>query len=661
MGASVNRVVAVDRIVENVEQHTASNDRLTSDERRWAWAGALAAVVVFLLLATCMQPWRLFDQARFSSDFYDVQARALAHGRIDVPPEVVGIEGFVINGKTQIYFGIGPALMRIPLTGWTDMFDRRLALLSQLLAVLVLGLAAARLLKRGRSLVRDAPGGSAWWFGAVAFTASICTPLLFFASRPLVYHEAQLWGAAAGLAGLDLVLRWWREPTRKHLLAAIALATFAMSCRPSTGASPAVALGIFGLVLLYRREWKHACVVVAGAILPVAVFCFVNWLRFGSLTQVPFPLQVFSTYNADRKALLEANNGSFFSIQNIPTSFVQYFSPLALRAQRLFPFVGWGPKATLFGDARFDTVDHSGSITTGAPLFMVFAIIGAWWTIVRDRTRQWSVLMIAAIVPLVTTFTFAYIAHRYLADLVPVVVILAIPGIWLLARRLSNSSKIVRRVTVGAFAVLALLGMWGQIGLALQSRAFSIVPTPEEIRDFVDLQYSIDDALFGGTAPFVTVLNGTQLPDAPDGAVVILGDCYGAYHFDGYGWGAFERRATPGSFRQLLTGNIEGMSSQLAAGDDWELRVMHSTEGTEILYINQTNGQTYSSGPTNLSGEVTLDVVADPAVGVLTVKFGKQTLLEVAHEPVGGLVAGPGWTSTEVAAPLCESLKSRAQ
>ena len=128
-------------------------------------------------------------------------------------------QGFEIDGKTQIYFGIGPAIMRLPFSIVSEVvprlpfsnrtleFDRRLSLLSELIALSVLGLAAARLLKRAKSLVAKAPEGSAWWFGAFAVVATLGTPLLFFSSRALVYHEAELWGAAAGLAGL-LVLEF---------------------------------------------------------------------------------------------------------------------------------------------------------------------------------------------------------------------------------------------------------------------------------------------------------------------------------------------------------------------------------------------------------------------------------------------------------------------
>ena len=80
--------------------------------------GALAATVVF--------GWVLFlgrvglADERPAGDFYDAQARALFDGRWDLPPEVLSIEAFVVDGKTYTYFGPVPAILRMPVLAVTD-------------------------------------------------------------------------------------------------------------------------------------------------------------------------------------------------------------------------------------------------------------------------------------------------------------------------------------------------------------------------------------------------------------------------------------------------------------------------------------------------------------------------------------------------------------
>ena len=659
LSSNVFEVVAP---AEDIENSVESGDagRLTSNERNWARLGTLVAVVVFWLIATCFQPWNLFDKGPYTTDFYDAQARALVHGRLDVPADVAGIEGFEINGTTQIYFGIGPALMRLPFSGVSDVFDRRLSLLSELLALSVLGLAAARLLKKAKSLVLGAPDGRPWWFAAFAASATLGTPLLFFASSPLVYHEAELWGAAAGLAGLDLVLRWWREPTSRHLIEAVLLATFAVSCRPSSGLSPAIALGIFGLVLLLRHRWRKALVVLVASVIPLIAFAIANWARFGSLFSVPFPLQVFSQFNENRQAMLRDNNGSFFGLKFAPTNLIRYFSPTAISFERLFPFVDWPAKATVYGNVTFDTVDRSGSIITGAPMFIPFAVVGAWWTLVRDRTRQWSVISLAAVVSTFSTITIAYVAHRYLADLVPALLVLACAGIWCSARGLQMRPKWLKHSALGVLALLFAIGFWNQLGLAVTTRAFSILPTEIGARAMAKFQYSLDDSLFGGIPPNVIRISEGPLPsvDAVEaGTIVIIGDCSATYRNDGYGWGPLERKVGENhSFR--LTGAIGADWTTLISAEGWSFSAKRTSAG--VVFV-RSDFDAIVSEPVDIpEGDITLDVIVDPnPIGVVSVSLnGNEIFYSFAGDAID-VVPGATWLSDQTPAAFCESLLKR--
>jgi hypothetical protein len=643
---------------ENVVENTDAG-RLTTNERNWARVGTLVAVIVFWLVATCVQPWHLFDKGPYTTDFYDAQARALVHGHLDVPAKVAGIEGFEIDGKTQIYFGIGPAIMRLPFSGVSDVFDRRLSLLSELLALSVLGLAAARLLKRAKSLIANAPEGSAWWFGAFAVVATLGTPVLFFSSRALVYHEAELWGAAAGLAGLDLVIRWWRVPTRRHLIEAVVLATFALSCRPSTGAAPALALGLFGLAMAWKRQWKRSLVVLAAAVIPFLGFALVNWLRFRSASDVPFPLQVFSKFNTDRQAALAANNGSLFGLKFVPTNVARYFSPFAFQWDRLFPFVTWPAKATVIGNARFDTIDHTGSFPTSAPLLFLFGLVGAWWTIVRDKTRQWSAIALAAIVATTSTFTFGYLAHRYLADLVPVFVVLAAPGIWIVAREAKSRRRWIRRTVVVAMTLLFGFGFWNQLGLAISTRAFSILPSESGARSFADFQYSLDERLFGGAAPAVVHSQDGELPaGVAPGTIVILGDCDAVFRTDGYGWGPLERRIG-GRYEYRLTGSIGSADQVILSNPEWKVHASRTNDGV-VFRWEYGNGNVEESAPVKLDAPSTIDIVFDPlplGVGNVVVNGTSVVGVQVANSPDS--VVDPNWTQTNVPATFCQKLQDR--
>ena len=87
LGTSVCEVVAP---ADEVEIASARSDagRLTKNERNWARGGTLVAVIAFWLIATCMQPWLLFDKGPYTTDFYDAQGSPVLHGRLLGPANV---------------------------------------------------------------------------------------------------------------------------------------------------------------------------------------------------------------------------------------------------------------------------------------------------------------------------------------------------------------------------------------------------------------------------------------------------------------------------------------------------------------------------------------------------------------------------------------------
>ncbi|HYN33709.1 MAG TPA: hypothetical protein VES40_13870, partial [Ilumatobacteraceae bacterium] len=119
------------------------------------WIVTVAAVGVFWLVATSWRPWDLFDRAGFGADFYDEQARAFWRGRLAVDPAIPGPEGFVVGGKTYLYYGPFLSVVRMPLMLFGDLFVGRLVRVSMLIAVVVLCRWSARLARAGRAVIRS--------------------------------------------------------------------------------------------------------------------------------------------------------------------------------------------------------------------------------------------------------------------------------------------------------------------------------------------------------------------------------------------------------------------------------------------------------------------------------------------------------------------------
>ena len=163
--------------------------------RTAARAITLGGAAVFLLLLTRGRPWELFTDAGFSADFYDEQARAFLRGRLDVRPETVLFEGFLVDGRTYLYYGPLLAVVRLPAALFGDLMVGRLTRLSMLAGYVVWCTAAFQLLQAAHPQRWKGSRASARWRTGVFMTAVAASPMLFLASWVSVYHETEMWAA----------------------------------------------------------------------------------------------------------------------------------------------------------------------------------------------------------------------------------------------------------------------------------------------------------------------------------------------------------------------------------------------------------------------------------------------------------------------------------
>src|ERR1700733_6596094 len=149
--------------------------------------------------------WVLWDLWSHSADpfrgaptdyFYDLQARAMFHGKLSLPNAKLGIEGFVHDGRTYTYFGIFPSLIRMPVLLLTSRFDGSLTAPSLLLAWMMTGLFSSlmlwrlRVVTRGRVVLGRAEAAS---FGVLVATIMGGSVLLYLAASPFVFSEDFAW------------------------------------------------------------------------------------------------------------------------------------------------------------------------------------------------------------------------------------------------------------------------------------------------------------------------------------------------------------------------------------------------------------------------------------------------------------------------------------
>ena len=295
---------------------------------------------------------------------------------------------------------------------------------------------------------------------------------MFLASRSWVYHESAMWGMAWTLLALALLLRHRDAPTWGSL-AAVFVATFgAVASRASVGAGACAALGLCALVTLVTDRQRTLRERVSGpsgafalllvAALPAAAYAGLNFAKFGTVASIPFEEQAFTDVSPSRQAMLADNGGTLFGFQFAPTTLVHYLRPIGgLDVTRQFPFVDFpAPGGPIVGDVTFDLVDRTASIPLSLPALFLGAVLGTWVLLRRrpDRSLDWIAVGIGASVGSMTIIPFGFIAQRYLADTMPLLVLLAALGSQAVVRAVADRPDRRRDLrSLGAWALLVVL------------------------------------------------------------------------------------------------------------------------------------------------------------------------------------------------------------
>ncbi len=628
-------------------------ERLAPDDPRRraqhvARALAIGGVAVFWLVATAWRPWRLFARAGFSADFHDEQARAFVHGRLHVDPAVAGVEGFVVDDRTYLYYGPAPALARLPtaiidgLFG-TRLFDGRLALASMLVALVVLATWAYRLLDvAGRTVARitDRPPHPAGPWRTAAFVGAVIgSPVLFLPGWISVYHETELWACTAAVVAavclLEILHRDGVVATRWWLGAALAAAAVVLT-RASVGIGVAVATIVVAIVIR-RRDLRAAGALVGAALGAIGTHVALNLAMFGSLLDLPAERQVLTLQDPERAAWFAGNDGSFFSLRFLPTTLLQYLRPDTIRFERLVPGVRFGPLASDVGPYPVETITPASSLTVAAPVLLALAVVGVVWLV---RRRRWALLGVIAglAIGAAPSFVIGFVANRYLVDVLPFLVVAAAIGIRTLSTPPAMRVLVVVTVVWGVW-VNASLGTWA---LGLKSPGFH------------ELRYRVDAWVFPTPRPGLVALD--DLDEVPrDGVVALASGCAGVYVAEQGRWVALERAEG----RRVLRGTVSAPGTLVDAGR-WSIEITRVGDDAALaLWVAGERVVETGAGPLR-AGDV-VELVADPVVGELSVTAPDRVVFFDPTVPGDDdvLVAADLTTGPPAEPRLCEVLAAR--
>jgi hypothetical protein len=385
----------------------------------------------------------------------------LLGGSFDVDPQTIGDEGILRNGLTYAYFGIFPALLRLPLLVFPDFASTDYSRLSCLVAVCVMAVCnlAAML------TVWQAVGRSDRRPLLAVFTMAILlggAQIQFL--RGMIYQEVVLWSVALASAFVYLVIRGYHSERgfgSGTLAALAAIAGLCLLTRVSTALGLYTALGLLWLPLAWRMRRAVGPDRLPMAILvrflpAAAILCsfaaitgFINYERFGSPFAFSDPQHYLWAIIHGPDRLLRDEEYGIFNITRLGYGLVYYFVPVwIMRAS------DGGLLWSAFQHRIIDSVElPPASFFISDPLLTgltVFALI----QLVRARAavdRAIAVPILAGLcVPIGLVLTFVSMAFRYRLEFYPFFDLCAFLGLGVLLSRQQAPPR--RLFTIAAFA-----------------------------------------------------------------------------------------------------------------------------------------------------------------------------------------------------------------
>lgn len=425
----------------------------------------------------------------------------LTHGQFDVDPTIIEDEGFLRNGHVYAYWGIIPALVRLPLLLFHRL-DLDVTAWSCLIAVCLAGMMKVRTVLFLRRYCGPTPTSEGAFVLMLSYIVLGGAEVGYLKSS--IYQEVIFWAIAFAavfvyFAVKGLVSGQFTVVTLSWMALAAGLATLT---RVSTGMGLCVAFGLLLLVLLLEERRALHAVLTRRFLVPVAVLTAllifvgtINYFRWGKPTTfADYTLLLSYHENPDR--LLRMHLYGNFNLARVPFGLGYYFLPLwALRGANGEPL--FENTQTRMMDA-VELPPSSFFLTDLLPIaFIVFLAIALWAArpifsrsagkgaiFVRSTNpprasspifshAQGLALATGLAVPCVLMLTAIYMSYRYRMEFYPEIDLLAFLGLYATVsnpallvrfnrcRRWMLAAAMVSIVSAFAAMVLYWLSNWG--------------------------------------------------------------------------------------------------------------------------------------------------------------------------------------------------------
>jgi hypothetical protein len=413
----------------------------------------VASLIVWCWFVTSGD-WKFFEQEEFCG-FYDAYARAILHGHVDVPRSAIGLEAFTFEGKTYGYFGIAPALLRIPLVLIFPNMDGQWSRVMLLAAATTSLVCAYALLRMFHGPARELTTGGRVLHSIFILCAGVGSTIVFLIGRSYTFHEALAWSGAFALLFAWAIARYFQRSQTKFLFLAAAFSFMSFHSRATTGAGALLAMAIVAAVLAVRafrkpgfaaaifgfgkveRPGREAAIALTAVAVTAAIYFGVGYAKFKTFE--PMPMRYYDFYR-QFPIRMRITEGKQLHLRNVPSAMATYFGVHGFRIKAAFPWLYPEEEQTVIGWPRNDVIEPFSTVPVSMPALSLLAIIGiaALSSAPNEalkRARLSSATLFAGGSLVLATVG---ITERYLHDFYPVLIICAAAGV----TRVSSSPRL---------------------------------------------------------------------------------------------------------------------------------------------------------------------------------------------------------------------------
>jgi hypothetical protein len=393
---------------------------------------------------------------------YDSMARNFLHFDVSVDPSIIDYEGYIVNGKTHMYFGPWPSFLRfIPNSLFPQLFglwSRFSCFSAAVLSLFALTLIIKNSLNANSSVVES---DRQFWRRSLTIAFATGSPLLFGVASSAIYHEAILWGLAGSLWALHFTLQIVAQfHSRKLWLASLSSAISFLS-RATFGIP--WCLVCLGMAVFKKKIFPSAelrLTFLVPILMAVAIQAGFNTARFGS----PLTFQDPSKYSGFGDKVNDPNvvYGSF-NLLRLPINFKAYFGWDSNNFSAKFPYVRVA-KTKVSRPEIIGYFEPVLALTVGSLWLVIFALLGM--RMILWPKYDWPRIALGGLLcsTLPAVLTIGFLSQRYTLEFIPVMTLL-LTVVLQKSKLLSNKtfkfvlgSLIVSNIFITSFSTLAWTG-----------------------------------------------------------------------------------------------------------------------------------------------------------------------------------------------------------